>query len=261
MPLFFGTTLLEFGSLPSTNTYANQLLTLAPKPAEGTVVVAQHQTAGRGQMGNTWATAAQQNLTLSVILYPHFVPISAQFVFNQAVALGIRDAIERFSLHYYQENLSIQIKWSNDILIKHQKVCGVLIENTITANALASSVVGIGINVNQTDFEGLPNATSLKNALLTAGAAAEKIDLFAFRQMLLESLEARYLQLRAQRFAALQHDYLQHLYRYGEDCFYKIVADNSVLYGRIVGVSAFGKLQIQHTKGIAEFATKEIVFL
>jgi BirA family transcriptional regulator, biotin operon repressor / biotin---[acetyl-CoA-carboxylase] ligase len=254
MSLFIGSTFIEFGTLPSTNTYASELVAKS-KPNEGTVVVARQQTAGRGQIGTKWQSLATQNLTFSLILYPSFVPPTAQFIFNQAIALGIFDAIQTY-LHTYLpqgKTAALAIKWSNDILINEKKLCGVLIENSLSANRITSSVVGIGINLNQTDFEGLPNATSL------AAITGVQVDVDAFRQTLFDALEARYLQLRAGH--NLHEMYLQRLYRFGEDACYETAADQQILYGRIIGTTPEGRLELLTQNGVRNFATKEIRFL
>jgi BirA family transcriptional regulator, biotin operon repressor / biotin---[acetyl-CoA-carboxylase] ligase len=255
LSLFIGTTFLEFGELPSTNTYATDLLSKT-KPNEGTVVMAQRQTAGRGQLGSKWAAEPNQNLTFSLILYPTFVPPAAQFLFNQAIALGIFEAVSTCLRVYLPKGShKVAIKWSNDILINDKKVCGVLIENSLSANKITSSVVGIGINLNQTDFEGLPNATSL------AAIIGAPIDAIAFREMLFDALEARYLQLRAGRIAELQSAYLKYLYRYGEDACYQITATEQIIFARMLGVTAAGRLELLTQNGVETFATKEIRFL
>lgn len=255
MSLFIGTTLLEFAELASTNTYATELLSKI-KPNEGTVIVAQQQTAGRGQFGSNWASVAGLNLTFSLILYPNFILPAAQFSFNQAIALGISDAVSTCLRVYQKSNApqnTVAIKWSNDILINEKKVAGVLIENSLSANKILNSVVGIGININQTDFRDLPNATSL------AAIIGETIDILDFRQLLFDAIEARYLQLRAGR--DLQEPYLQRLYRFGEDACYEIVATAHLIYGRIVGITPEGKLELLTQNGIEAFVVKEIRFL
>jgi BirA family biotin operon repressor/biotin-[acetyl-CoA-carboxylase] ligase len=266
MSLFIGTTFLEFGELPSTNTYATELLSKI-KPNEGTVIVAQRQSAGRGQLGSKWASETHLNLTFSLILYPTFISPTAQFSFNQAIALGISDAVRTCLRVYQKPNVAqddaqkrnefkqnkVAIKWSNDILINEKKVAGVLIENSLSANKIMNSVVGIGININQTHFEDLPNATSL------AAVLGQNIDILEFRQLLFDAIEARYLQLRAGR--NLQAPYLQQLYRFGEDACYEIVATQQLIYGRIVGITPEGKMELLTQNGIEAFAVKEIRFL
>ena len=138
----------------STNNQAKILLSKS-KPVEGTVIIAHTQQQGKGQYGNNWETVGGQNLTFSIILYPKFVPASRQFLLSQAVALGIRDALEPYLPQ------PAYIKWPNDIISSDKKICGVLIENSLQGNILADSVIGIGVNVNQSDFDGLPHAASL----------------------------------------------------------------------------------------------------
>ncbi len=248
MAIFVGKILHIFEELDSTNRYAQQLL-LQGEVVEGTVIQAFSQTAGRGQMGSFWWSAKGENLTFSVVLRPHFLAINQQFSLNQAVALAIHDFLKTFI------GTGLRIKWSNDILVNEKKICGILVENSLQNNQIASSIVGIGLNINQLNFENLSTATSL------AAICGQKYDLNDLRTELLDCLEARYFQLRAGRIKQLQKDYLAVLYRYGEDACYEKTATNAVFWGRIVGIAADGKLEIMHQDGIEAFGLKEIKFL
>ena len=125
--------------------------------AEGTVVLAKEQTSGRGQVNNTWESSYGDNLLMSIVLYPEFLHAGNQFLLSKFVSLAIVDF-----LSYYLENVTI--KWPNDIYVGNKKIAGVLIENSLRGAFISSSVVGIGLNVNQTEFSSsIPNPTSLKN--------------------------------------------------------------------------------------------------
>ena len=138
----------EFEMLPSTNQYAQELLSKS-KPVEGTVISAQNQHAGRGQIGSSWEAAPGQNLTLSIILYPQFLAIQHQFQLNQSISLGVRDFIAK----YVQK--PVKIKWPNDIYVNEKKIGGILIQNTLSGSSIQSTIAGIGINVNQKHFESM----------------------------------------------------------------------------------------------------------
>ena len=247
MPLFFGTTLHEYARLPSTNAHALELLAKS-KPNDGTVIVAHTQTAGRGQIGSSWQAAPTQNLTFSLILYPNFVAATAQFSLNQAISLGVYDFMAAHTS-------GVAIKWSNDILVRGKKIAGILIENALLGTTLQHSVVGIGININQTDFVDLPNATSLTNC------TQKTYDLRALLPILLGCIEARYLQLRAGQTAILQTHYLGALYQYGEEACYERTATGEVLWGKIIGIAPDGRLELLHTHGLETFGIKEIRFV
>lgn len=238
----------RFPVLPSTNVEAANWL-LSGYPAEGAAVLAGHQTAGRGQMGNSWHTAAGLNLTLSVIFYPHFLPAIRQFELNQAIALAVRETIAAFSED------TVRIKWPNDILIGKRKICGILIQNSLSGKNLQSSIAGIGINVNQAEFAAdLPHAGSLY--LLTG----RTIDLEAIMQELFAQLEAWYLRLRQGHTPEIRAQYLQHLFRYRESHPY-LYPDGSAFSGTIMDVDPTGRLMVATEKGVELFGIKDLAYL
>jgi BirA family transcriptional regulator, biotin operon repressor / biotin---[acetyl-CoA-carboxylase] ligase len=248
MALFIGNTLHFFEIVASTNSFAQQLVA-QNTPAEGTVIQAAQQTEGRGQLGAKWESNTGQNIMLSIILRPTFIAISSQFLLNQAIALGLIDF-----LNNYIES-GVQLKWPNDILVHGKKISGILIENTIQTSRISSSIVGIGININQVDFENLPQATSLQRE------TGKQYDLSEIRTKLLDCIEARYLQARAGRKQQIQTDYIASLYRFCEDACYERCATNTVFWGRIIGISQDGRLELLHQHGVEFFSLKEIKFL
>lgn len=247
--LFVGKVLLHFPSLSSTNDYALDLLSKS-KPGEGTVISADYQTGGKGQIGSSWESEPGQNITLSAILYPSFLQARQQFSLNQAIALAVRDCVAR-----YVEN-QVSVKWPNDVYIGDSKTAGILIQNTIAGAVLQSSVVGIGINVNQTVFPpALSRATSLRLA-----RAGRPVDLDELRSVLFSCIEVRYLALRALQFDILREDYYAHLYRYRQLSTFR-TADGRILEGQIVGVDAIGRLLVEHPGATEAFYLKEIAFI
>ena len=155
--LFIGKNLVFVPECPSTNTLALEISQQSPVK-EGTVVITDSQTAGKGQRGNTWEARPELNLTFSVILKPGFLAINKQFYLNVLISLGLRD--------YLKEKTSVTayIKWPNDILVHGKKISGILIENQLRGSLLLNSIAGIGLNLNQKEF-GSRSATSL--SLLT----------------------------------------------------------------------------------------------
>ncbi len=245
--LFVGKHIIELETVDSTNTYAKELLA-KEKPVEGTVVFAHEQHSGRGQMGNTWKTEAGKNLTVSFILYPDFLDADKQFYLNMAISLAVKDFCESVLPD------EIKIKWPNDIYWHDKKLGGILIENTISGNRISSSVIGIGINVNQEEFDAtLPNPVSLL-----------QISNFEFKlSNLIEGLsvfiEKYYLQLRQLHFNFLDKGYTVALYRYQQTHEFK--KGEQILRGEINGVAKDGKL-IFHSGGKEmRFAFKEIEFV
>ena len=125
------------------------------KYVHGDVIWAEQQTAGRGQRGHKWDSATGDNLTFSTVLAPTFLPVDEQFLLSEAVALALCDTFEAFGI-------AARIKWTNDIYVGNHKLSGMLFEHSFSGPTLSRSVVGIGINVNQTRFVGdAPNPVSM----------------------------------------------------------------------------------------------------
>jgi BirA family transcriptional regulator, biotin operon repressor / biotin---[acetyl-CoA-carboxylase] ligase len=247
--LFVGKVLLHLKELDSTNAYALNLLS-KNKPSEGTVISAWNQTKGRGQIGSEWESEAGKNITISLILYPTFLPIRKQFLLNQAISLSIFDFISRFL------NNEVKIKWPNDILVGDKKIAGILIQNILSSNNYQTSIVGLGINVNQISFKNFtPNPTSI---ILETKIESDLENLIS---LLCDDIEKRYLQLRANNISIIQQNYLSNLYHFGEDAIYRRMDNEEVFSGKIVGVDESGKLIIDHPKGQSVFSMKEVKFL
>jgi BirA family transcriptional regulator, biotin operon repressor / biotin---[acetyl-CoA-carboxylase] ligase len=249
--LFIGKNLIQLDSVDSTNSFAKQLLSNS-KPIEGTVIMAKEQFAGRGQMGNTWSTDAGKNITLSVVLYPEQLDADKQFFLNMAVALAVKDFCE-FVLHD-----EIKIKWPNDIYHHNQKLGGILIENTISDSRITSSIIGIGINVNQEQFdESLPNPTSLLQIKKPADEAG--YDILKLVEELCSYLEKYYLQLRQLHYNFLDKGYTEALYRYQQTHEFK--RGDSIFKGEINGVTKDGKLIIHSGPKELRFGFKEVEYV
>lgn len=243
--LFIGKKILYLPSCQSTNDEAADLLRQG-QGLEGTVVITDYQTAGRGQRGNQWVAKPGENFTLSVILRPHFLMANEQFRLNIAVSLGVFD----FLLPYLGPHL--KIKWPNDIYVNNQKLGGILIENTLQGNRLESSVVGIGLNINQLDFEE-GRATSLRLML------GRELSLEALLPELLASIEKNYLLLRNRKYDLLKTRYLQHLFRYQEPHLFQRAGEE--IEGVIVGVAETGHLAVQINNKLEYFDFKEISYV
>ena len=247
--LFIGKVLHNFDELKSTNEYALSLLSKS-KPIEGTVISAHHQSAGKGQIGSSWFVEPGKNLTLSLILQPHFLPIPRQFLLNQAVSLAVVD----FLRHFISKDI-VRLKWPNDIYIGDKKSTGILIQNTISGSKLQNTVVGLGININQTNFPAsLPNPTSL--ALATG---KDDYSLDELKQILFFYLESRYLQLKAGQWEQLNEAYHHTLYMLNENKLFRS-ATGDTFKGMITGVTEQGLLKVKTETGLQTFNLKEITF-
>lgn len=244
--LFVGQIIQYLPSCQSTNDEASALIA-QKDPAEGLLVITDNQTVGRGQRGNQWEAKSGQNLTVSFILKPSFLVASEQFWLNIAISMGVYDTFQPLL------GEPLRIKWPNDVYAGNQKMGGILIENTLHGYGIAWSVAGIGLNINQTDFT-FPTATSLQlQAPLTSG-----YNLPGLLSRLCETLEQRYLQLRAGQRNPLKKDYLSVLYRYQQE--HAFEAGGESFRGTIVGVDDTGQLAIDSQGQVRHFGFKEVSF-
>jgi BirA family biotin operon repressor/biotin-[acetyl-CoA-carboxylase] ligase len=251
--LFTGKVLLHFDELPSTNDYAADWLAgvhgkdaTKSRPPEGSVVRADSQSAGRGQFGSKWESAQGQNLMFSVIYYPAFLPVEDQFLLSQAVALAVADTVRMYV------QAPVFIKWPNDIYVSDYKVAGILIQNALAGKSIRSSILGIGLNVNQTEFsDGLKRAGSLARS---TGLALDREAVF---NDLLVCLEARYLELRSGQFATIRSAYLSFLYQKDVKQDFEL-PDGTRFSGCIRGVRPDGQLQIEWGGALHAYAVKAV---
>ncbi|WP_339758294.1 biotin--[acetyl-CoA-carboxylase] ligase [Algoriphagus aquimarinus] len=214
---------------------------------EGSVIICDHQTKGKGQRGNLWQSHAGKNLTFSLVLRPDFMDLSEQFYLNMAVSNSIRRLLQDYVPH-------LEVKWPNDLIVPgFGKVGGILIENTFSGKEWEYAVVGIGLNINQREFESA-NAASISTI---TGSQFELEEIF---RLLITQLEQGYIQLKKGKWNEIKAEYLMHLYRM--DSWANYSAEGKQFSGKIVGINADGKLQVELKDGeIAIFGLKEISFL
>lgn len=243
--LFTGKFLIHLSETESTNTYMKHWLA-KNKPADGAVILADHQTAGRGQGSNQWHSAPGQNLTFSVFYEVRFLAAVKQFYLSAAVALGVRDTVANLL-----PGRSVSIKWPNDIFVENKKIAGILIENTLLGAFLHQSVTGIGLNVHQTDFQGLEQATSLAVEGFQ-GSADQVLD------ELLSRVEQRFLQLKTEKYDQILTGYIGHLYQ--KDQPQRCIVNDSVHIGIIRSVLPDGRLCVEIDGTSRHFQHREITF-
>lgn len=213
------------------------------------VVWAEHQSAGRGQRGHAWHSTEGDNLTFSVVLTPTFLPIVEQFLLSEVVALALVATLGDYGI-------ACSIKWTNDIYAGDRKITGVLIEHALAGDTLARTIVGIGLNVNQTTFpDDLPNPTSM---------AAERGTTFDRKAVLLrflDNLQRLYSQLEAGDKAGIEALYRASMYHLGERHTYAYPTGERFA-ATIRGVRPSGQLLLEHDDGtIREYAFKEVEFV
>lgn len=243
--------LIEKESLSSTNNTLAELLRMVPDMNEGTVVRAIEQTAGKGQPGNHWESEAKKNITMSLLLRPDFLSIVDHFYISIAMSLGITDYLKSKNID------EVCIKWPNDIYVGDKKICGILIENSIIGHTIDSSIIGIGLNINQEKFlSDAPNPVSLTNI------TGETYDVPTELNLLCNSLLRRYAMLANGNQEILKEEYIARLYRFNKTANYKLPSTDTVFKAKITGVAPEGRLIMETDNGkIMKFAFKEVVFV
>ena len=206
---YFGSHVIQIDRVSSTNNYAAKLLNQTKIPF-GAVIMAQFQDDGRGQRGAVWQSKSGENLLFSAILDGSLMKECPPFYLSKCVAVSIKDTLSYFLKH------KIHLKWPNDVLVQRRKIAGVLIESQWKGNNIFSSIIGVGLNVNQTHFEYGFDATSMK--LLSAN----DYDLKEVLQVLCTKLNFNFNRLLSKEYSDLQQDYLSSLYKYNEITHFKI---------------------------------------
>ena len=225
-----------YDSIDSTNVEA---MRRAEELENLTVIAAREQTAGRGQRGNTWSSAPRENLTFTVLLKGDFT--SEDLVrLNMAAAVAVRNFLRA-------EGVEAVIKWPNDIYVGKRKICGMLIENRLGPSGSTVSAVGIGINLNQTEFPAsLPNPTSLM--LLTGRHTDLKPALERFCQHFTSVIPGSTRNLSPSAPDNLLSDYCSALFQKDVERPYRDLRTGEVFRGIIRGVSpADGQLLVEQS--------------
>lgn len=219
------------------------------KYREGDVVWADFQTAGRGQRGHVWHSHKGENLTFSVVLEPLFVPIAEQFSVSEVVALSLVDMLAEYGIE-------AKIKWTNDIYVGDKKLVGILIEHSLSSVTLRRTIVGVGINVNQTEFESnIPNPVSMAQLL------GKQLDAEAVLQCFMKYLQHNYESLREGAKESLHERYNMLLYRKNEYHTYALPSGER-FRAKIVGTAPSGALCLENEQGeIKDYLFKEVEFI
>lgn len=247
-PLIIGNTLMEVASCTSTNDLLREIIEKSFQ-AEGFVLYTPYQTAGRGQIGTKWHSHPGDSLTFSLWLQPKFLHPARQFLLNMAISNAL--------IQFMQQQVSVKshIKWPNDLYIGNKKSGGILIENMITQHQISGSIIGIGINLNQTTFPpALPNPVSWKQITgLCYHPKTVLMQLFSY-------LDAWYHVLRIGAEQKIKAFYLQHLLGY--NIMQSFEDTTGKFKGIIQGIDEAGRLIIAKESGeTCVYQLKEIQFV
>ena len=234
-------------TIDSTNAYLQRMRPEAD--IRNLVVSTDEQTAGKGMGSNGWESAKGQNLTFSLALDTSFLPAERQFLLSEAVPLGIVKVLDGF--------LPVEklfIKWPNDIYYDGHKLAGILINSTIKANMMDTSIIGIGMNVNQMKFQDWPtHPISLKQIM------GKDYELQPLLEQIAESVVAEVERLKKNS-PAIEQDYLSRLFRYRTWADYRV--GEKTLRLLMTGINPFGRLLlVDETNKPYCFDIKEIKFV
>jgi len=239
-----GFTIYSFSTIDSTNNYT-AIPEIQSKLPHKAVIMADHQTKGKGQLENKWESESGKNLLLSVFLNPDMI-INDQFLLNCVAALAIKDTVS-----YFLKN-PVFIKWPNDIFVGNRKIAGILIENSIFGSRIKRSIIGIGININQTQFE-----TGTFNSFKLIDKKAH--DRTRILEFLLYRFNAYYEQINNPE-NSLQKNYDNSLYTKDEWRSFK-TPENQIFDAKITGTTTEGKLKLGLKNGeIRTYGHKMIFF-
>ncbi len=241
--------IITLNEVDSTNSYLERE---APEIKETVMVVARNQTAGHGQRGNGWESAPGENLTFSVLYHPESYRATSQFAISEATALAVVDLL---ALH----GIEAKVKWPNDIYVGDKKICGILIQNSLMGNEISHSILGVGININQTKFlSDAPNPISLKQL------TGESYELESLTPEIAQCLENRLKLIYGEsNRGRLHNEFLGKLWR-GDEAFYTFcdTASGENFEATIDGIAPDGVLTLRlHDDTTRDYRFKEVSFI
>ena len=236
-----------FRELDSTN---NELLRHIRDYDNLSVIAVVSQTAGRGQRGNRWLSKPGDNLTFSLLLRPEGLPVREVMALTCLATLAVRDTLR-------EEGVPAVIKWPNDIYVGKRKICGMLVENGLDGADIDWSVIGIGINLNQTEFPGeLINPVSLKRL------TGRTYELEPFLEKVCRKIEKRLPDLVSMEGRnSLREAYEQDLFQKDSPATYRDLATGEEFIGTIRGITPEGLLRIEAEGLERTFGFKEVGYI
>lgn len=240
--------IIKLDAIDSTNSYLRQLSTKKTLQ-DYTIVISDYQTQGRGQVGTNWESESGKNLMVSVFKDVSFIEFKYHFYISIVVSLAVVKTLQQFSIP------KLSIKWPNDILSEDKKLCGVLIENVLKQDQLKATIIGVGLNVNQTRFNDLPRASSLK--LLTG----QHYDINELLFSLVANIKYYFKYLKAKAYNKLKTEYESYLFRKDKPSTFRDNEGN-LFSGYIKQITDSGCLKLLLEDDIlAEFDLKEITLM
>ena len=240
--------IIKLDAIDSTNNYLKKII-LNEGINDYTVVTAKFQTQGKGQLGTEWESEHSKNLICSVYKKEINIKVQDQFVISALVSLALIKTLRKVNLS------NMHIKWPNDIMSDNKKICGILIENIVKENYIKDTVIGIGLNVNQTIFNNLPNAASIKNLIGTTCSIDEIL------KDLVKNVKYYFNELDKSSINSIFEKYEDALFRINKPSTFKN-SKGEIFSGYIKGVSRSGKLNVMLEDNLQEsYDLKEVLIL
>ena len=243
--------LIKLDAIDSTNDFL-KALSSQDELDNFTVVTAENQTKGKGQMGAKWQSESGKNLIMSILVKDFLYGNEQVFNLSIVVSLSVIDVLKSLNIP------DLSIKWPNDIMSYNKKIGGILIENTLKSDGRIVSVVGLGLNVNQTNYDNLPNASSL------AAICNSQFDKNALPILIVEKMKEK-IQSWETNSGDFWIEYFDSLFRKGVPMPFKNLNPQYLgqnFMGIIQGVSSVGKIQILlEDDSVSEFEIKEVQML
>tara|TARA_B110000483_G_scaffold127367_1_gene152934 strand:+ start:59 stop:808 length:750 start_codon:yes stop_codon:yes gene_type:complete len=240
----FGNQIIKLGSVDSTNNYTAKLVNQS-KISFGTVIMADFQTKGKGQRSLFWNSDKGLNLLFSIYIDTSFLKPDNIFYLSKSVALGLRQCVGNII------GKEVLIKWPNDIQVNKKKIAGVLIENQWKSNNVSSSIIGIGLNVNQSNFPLENKASSLFNI------TSKKYNIDSIVRLLCSSLHTSINELRLGKLNEIDKDYHDFLFNLNKWALYEY--EKIEFKGKIIKVDDNGLLNLELKNGdIKKYKLKQI---
>jgi BirA family biotin operon repressor/biotin-[acetyl-CoA-carboxylase] ligase len=237
----FGREIIHLSSVDSTNNFAATLIS-EQICQNGTAILADTQSYGKGQRGNSWQSESGKNLLISFVFKPDNLSVTRQHELTWKTSICIVKTLAKF-------NTVAQVKWPNDIFVYEKKIAGILIENQIMGDLISNSIIGVGLNLNQENF-GLLNATSLFNEI--------KIEVskeLIFNE-LCDQMNCYFEKNTVNEIESIKNEYDSLLYQKNQFCHYE--DQNGSFEGEIIGTKSNGFLLLKVGNETREYGLKEI---
>ena len=240
--------IIKLDAIDSTNSYLKKII-LEKDISDYTIVTANFQTEGKGQLGYMWESEDSKNLLCSIYKKGLGIKVEDQFVLSMLVSLSIIRTLETLNLP------KLYIKWPNDIMSDNKKICGILVENMVKQNSIKESVIGIGLNVNQDTFKNLPNATSIKKIKGVAFNIDELLN------DLVNNIKKQFIDFNQSKIDLIFRQYEDVLYRINIPSTFKN-SEGDVFTGFIKGVNNLGRLKVLLEDNLTKsYSIKDILLL